>query len=341
MLHKKGVNLTYISQYSLTGTSVTSDGATGNLVASIKYMPFGDRRNSTGTIDTDRQFTGQRLDGTGLYYYGARYYDPGIGRFISADTIVQSPANPQTMNRYAYVTNNPLRYIDPSGMVSFSPAPDPPANVISEPPWFIGVGDTTTNTSTATAQTPSGPVTINRETSTTTWPTTPAGTVTAATGVTTVTTSGGTVTTITQTTSGPGDESTTGTSPAPSQMVKDAVAASPLSSMYTGVGALLGSQAGVTPFAGPNNTVIYENVPPGSRPFELLEALNARAVTIGHVVFSGRVMDPRTLAHEEAHVRQYDWLGPLFLPIYVRLTLEFGVLGNPLEVQARRAAGEE
>ena len=46
-------------------------------------------RNSTGTIATDKKFTGQRLDGTGLYYYNARYYDTSIGRFISADTFVQ------------------------------------------------------------------------------------------------------------------------------------------------------------------------------------------------------------------------------------------------------------
>lgn len=45
----------------------------------------------------------------------ARYYDPGAGRFITPDTIVQNPYDPQTLNRYAYVRNNPLRYIDPSG----------------------------------------------------------------------------------------------------------------------------------------------------------------------------------------------------------------------------------
>ena len=63
----------------------------------------------------DMLFTGQRLDETGLYYYNARYYDPTIGRFISADTFAQNFTNPQNLNRYSYVLNNPLRYTDPTG----------------------------------------------------------------------------------------------------------------------------------------------------------------------------------------------------------------------------------
>ncbi len=52
-------------------------------------------------------------------YYGARYYDAGLGRFISADTIVPSAGNPQSLNRYAYVLNNPLKYTDPTGHCQF------------------------------------------------------------------------------------------------------------------------------------------------------------------------------------------------------------------------------
>jgi RHS repeat-associated protein len=81
--------------------------------SAIKYLPFGETRS--GTVPTDKQFTGQRLDGTGLYYYNARYYDPLTGRFISADTIIPNPMNPQYLNRYSYCLNNPLKYIDPSG----------------------------------------------------------------------------------------------------------------------------------------------------------------------------------------------------------------------------------
>ena len=53
-----------------------------------------------------------------LYDHRARYYDPALGRFISADPLVPEPGNPQTLNRYAYVYNNPLGYIDPTGHFS-------------------------------------------------------------------------------------------------------------------------------------------------------------------------------------------------------------------------------
>lgn len=62
---------------------------------------------------------GQTLDPTtDLMYYGARYYDPLLGRFISADTIVPSPADPQQLNRYSYASNNPVLYTDPTGHCS-------------------------------------------------------------------------------------------------------------------------------------------------------------------------------------------------------------------------------
>lgn len=51
----------------------------------------------------------------GLLYYGARFYVPGVGRFLSADTIVPNPGNPQAYNRYSYVENRPLNFDDPTG----------------------------------------------------------------------------------------------------------------------------------------------------------------------------------------------------------------------------------
>jgi len=91
-------------------TSVTSGAQSGN----IKYFPYGATRS--GAVSTAYKFTGQRLDdSTGLYYYGARYYDAALGRFVQADTIVPQPGNPQALNRYSYTLNNPLKYNDPTG----------------------------------------------------------------------------------------------------------------------------------------------------------------------------------------------------------------------------------
>jgi len=67
-------------------------------------------------LPTDRRFTGQREEASlGFYDYGARQYNPALGRFLQADTLVPNPGNPQSLNRYAYTLNNPLRYTDPSG----------------------------------------------------------------------------------------------------------------------------------------------------------------------------------------------------------------------------------
>ena len=73
---------------------------------------------SSGTLPTDRRFTGQRWEqGLGLYDYNARWYHPALGRFVSADTIMAEPRNPQSLNLYAYVQGNPLKYTDPSGHI--------------------------------------------------------------------------------------------------------------------------------------------------------------------------------------------------------------------------------
>jgi RHS repeat-associated protein len=107
----------------------------GEVASTMKYFPFGDCRNSTGALATDRLFTGQRRDSTGLYYYGARYYDPTIGRFISADTIVPDPFNPQSLNRYSYCLNNPLKYIDPTGHFLVEQFEPDPEEIVDPPFW--------------------------------------------------------------------------------------------------------------------------------------------------------------------------------------------------------------
>lgn len=57
-----------------------------------------------------------------MYDYNARFYSAYLGRFISPDSVVPEPGNPQAFNRYSYVVNNPLKHIDPSGHCFASPA---------------------------------------------------------------------------------------------------------------------------------------------------------------------------------------------------------------------------
>ena len=111
----KGSTITYFHKDHL-GSSTVMTNSSGNQVESTSYMPFGGVRDHTGTETSTYKFTDQELDAEyGLYNYGARLYDPIIGRFISADPIIPQPYNPQSLNRYSYCLNNPLIYVDPSG----------------------------------------------------------------------------------------------------------------------------------------------------------------------------------------------------------------------------------
>jgi RHS repeat-associated protein len=83
-----------------------------------RYKPWGEKRFPTGdsAIPTTFKFTGQREESTlGLYFYNSRWLDPALGRFIQADPVVPSLTNSQSLDRYAYVLNNPIKYLDPSG----------------------------------------------------------------------------------------------------------------------------------------------------------------------------------------------------------------------------------
>jgi RHS repeat-associated protein len=90
---------------------------TGALLSQQRYLPFGGERPIDGGIyETDFGYTGQRdLDAVGLMDYNARWYDPSLGRFVSPDGLTIFPASSQSTNRYAYVKNNPTRFVDPDG----------------------------------------------------------------------------------------------------------------------------------------------------------------------------------------------------------------------------------
>jgi RHS repeat-associated protein len=100
------------------GSSQLMTDRDGDVVQQYGYTPFGKEnyKNNTYAFSVSSRYTGQTLDEeTGLYYYGARYYDPKLARFIQADSIVPTLGFSQAFNRYAYCYNNPLRLIDPTG----------------------------------------------------------------------------------------------------------------------------------------------------------------------------------------------------------------------------------
>jgi len=103
----------------LGSASVISD-QNGDRKERIEYFPFGTYRESIdydpAFPDVNYTFTDQEDDDElGLYNYGARLYDPLLGRFISPDRLAPDPGDSQALNRYTYCLNNPLIYVDPSG----------------------------------------------------------------------------------------------------------------------------------------------------------------------------------------------------------------------------------
>ncbi|MFZ3136094.1 MAG: RHS repeat-associated core domain-containing protein [Thermodesulfovibrionales bacterium] len=111
-----------------SGTPLAMTDQNGIVVWRADYKPFGEEQTITGTIENNEKFIGKEKDKeTGLYYFGARYMDPKIGRFINPDTIgpvdqrtsktnYQVLLNPQRLNPYAYALNNPYKYVDQDGM---------------------------------------------------------------------------------------------------------------------------------------------------------------------------------------------------------------------------------
>ena len=113
---KRGSTLYHMHGDHLGSTSLTTAGSA--VEASRAYYAYGSERSASGDLQTDRTFTGQKSDATGLLYYNARYYDPALGTFISPDSLVPDPGRVISYNRFLYAEGNPLKYTDPSGHIA-------------------------------------------------------------------------------------------------------------------------------------------------------------------------------------------------------------------------------
>lgn len=102
------------------GTIHTITNGTGTACYDATFTPYGQEMlnpNISQTCSSNYKFTGYEYDSeSGLYYAHARYYNPRLGRFMSTDPLSGSTQYPQTQNRYAYVTNAPSCFTDPSGL---------------------------------------------------------------------------------------------------------------------------------------------------------------------------------------------------------------------------------
>ncbi|MGB3478836.1 MAG: RHS repeat-associated core domain-containing protein [bacterium] len=97
--------------------------ASKTVVHSYFYDDFGNLLGEWGNVDNRYLYTGQEYDGaiSGLYNLRARYYDSGVGRFVSEDPLQRTqkqviPLNPHELNVYLYVLNNPVNWVDPLGL---------------------------------------------------------------------------------------------------------------------------------------------------------------------------------------------------------------------------------
>jgi len=98
------------------GSSHCLTDAAGTPVALTEHLPYGAMHRSEGAKSLPHKFTGQRQDAThDLILFPARAYDPQLGRFLQPDPFVQEPSDPQSLNRYSYVRNNPVNLVDPTG----------------------------------------------------------------------------------------------------------------------------------------------------------------------------------------------------------------------------------
>ncbi len=99
------------------GNAIAATSTTGAVLWKENYRPFGDRLVRDAASTSNRQwFAGKPADAeTGLSYFGARSYDPVVGRFMGVDAAQFKDSSLHSFNRYAYGNNNPYRHLDPDG----------------------------------------------------------------------------------------------------------------------------------------------------------------------------------------------------------------------------------
>src|SRR3989338_4965452 len=111
---------TYYYHFDGLGSVTALTDARGKANQRYEYDSFGKLKRHGYKVKQPYTYTGREWDKeTGLYYYRARYYDAKVGRFISKDPFHGVLRKPQTLNRYPYVKNNPIKFVDPLGLLDW------------------------------------------------------------------------------------------------------------------------------------------------------------------------------------------------------------------------------
>jgi RHS repeat-associated protein len=101
---------------NLVATHISTDDHKTHQVRYNTEWQVPDNNQTQSNPYTSQGFTGhEHIPALGLIHMNGRVSDPEVGRFLSTDPFIQAPDNSQSYNRYSYVLNNPLRYVDPSG----------------------------------------------------------------------------------------------------------------------------------------------------------------------------------------------------------------------------------
>lgn len=124
LLESSSAGFNYFYNLDGLGSVTNLTDATGKVQETYSYDAWGNALTAQGSVGTQNKFrfTGQALDpATGLYFLRARYYDQTGGRLLSKDSFPGFAALPITLHRYIYVGNNPVKWIDPSGLQGVEP----------------------------------------------------------------------------------------------------------------------------------------------------------------------------------------------------------------------------
>jgi RHS repeat-associated protein len=115
MMRRGGTS--YYYQTNSHGDVVSMTDSSGHVLNTYSYDPWGTVFTQSETVSNPLRYSGYVYDSeSGLYYVMARYYDPGLGRFLTRDALsLANLKDPASLNRYAYCSDNPVLYVDENG----------------------------------------------------------------------------------------------------------------------------------------------------------------------------------------------------------------------------------